>query len=241
MVATPRSSMIDTSFNMYSDADGGDPDVTSPTLRTYHKLLWSKPLPSGDLFNLRDDKPGYYLYHNSALGEFALGSDAITHSYKNQTKKKWLTTQIPKEVQELFDHGSTIGAYIIFPNKQVDRKHTINQARGILRLIDDRFDLTLECIRRFYIGEPSPLRETLERYTSFFQLFETFTGYIEFFLLSDLVDEFGNVKFYLPFDDFQSPPEFKNLEDYLVYKNRVESFIKSRNRRIEDYATQIKT
>jgi len=233
--------MIDTSFNMYSDANGGDPDATSPTLRAYHKLLWSKPLPSGDLFDLRDDKLGCYLYHSSALGDFALGSDAITHSYKNQIKKKWLTTQIPKEVQELFDHGSTIGAYLIFPNNQVERKHTINQARGISRLIDDRFDLTLECIRRFYIGEPNPLGEGLRRYASFFQLFGTFKGYVEFFLLSDLVDEYGDVKFYLPFDNFQSPPEFKDVEDYLVYKHKVDSFIKSRNRRIEDYANQTKT
>ncbi len=62
-----------------------------------------------------------------------------------------------------------------------------------------------------------------------------------FFLLDDLVDEHGDVKFYLPFDDFHSPPEFKDVRDYLVYKKRVESFIKSRNRRIEDYATQRKT
>ena len=233
--------MIDTSFNMHSDANGGDPDVSSPTLRAYHKFLWSKPLPSGDLFDLRDDEPGYYLYHNSVLGSFALGSDATTHSYKKQIRKKRLTTQIPKEVQELFDHGSTIGAYIVFPNKQVDRKHTINQARGISRLIDDRFDLTLECIRRFYIGEPNPSEESLKRYAAFFQLFETFKGYVDFFLLSDLVDDGGNVKFYLPFDGFKSPPVFKNVKDYLVYKNRVESFIKSRNRRIADYVTRTKT
>lgn len=233
--------MIDTSFNMYSDANGGDPDATSPTLRSYHKLLWSKSLPSGDLFDLRDDKPGYYLYHSSALGDFSLGSDAITHSYKNQIKKKWLTTQIPKEVQELFDHGSTIGAYLVFPNNQVDRKHTINQARGVLRLIDDRFDLTLECIRRFYANETSPLAETLKRYEAFFQLFEAFDGYIQFFLLDDLVDEQGAVRFYLPFDDFQSPPQFRDANDYHVYKSSVESFINARSRRIEAYAKQLKT
>lgn len=233
--------MIDTSFNMYSDANGGDPDATSPTLRNYHKLLWSKSLPSGDLFDLRDDKSGYYLYHSSALGDFSLGSDAITHSYKNQINKKWLTTQIPKEVQELFDHGSTIGAYLVFPNNQVNRYHTINQARGILRLIDDRFDLTLECIRRFYISEPSPLAETLARYADFFHLFETFEGYVQFFLLDDLVDENGSVRFYLPFDDFQSPPQFRDLADYLTYKKAIQSFINSRSRRIEAYSMQLKT
>jgi hypothetical protein len=39
----------------------------------------------------------------------------------------------------------------------------------------------------------------------FFRLFETFKGYVDFFLLNDLVDHHGDVKFYLPFDDFQSP------------------------------------
>lgn len=229
--------MIDTSFNMYSDANGGDPDATSPTLRRYHKLLWSKPLPSGDLFDLRDDKPGFYLFHSSSLGDFSLGSDAITHSYRDQIDKKWLTTQVPEEVQELFDHGSTIGAYLVFPNNQVERQHTINQARGTSRLIDDRFDLTLECIRRFYLNEASPLAAVLGRYAKFFRLFGTFEGYVQFFLLNDLVDERARVKFYLPFDDFQSTPQFADIGAYLTYKSRVESFIRSRSQRIEECAT----
>lgn len=228
--------MIDTTFNMYSDANGGDPDATSPTLRRYHKLLWRKLLPSGELFDLRDDRRGYYLFYSSPSGDFSLGSDAITHSYKNQIKKKWLTTQIPEVVQDLFDRGSTIGAYLIFPNNQIDRKHTINQARGMLRLIDDRFDLTLECIRRHYINEPSPLTETLRRYASFFELFESFECYTEFFLLNDLVNQQGNIRFYLPFDDFQSPPEFRGVEDYFTYRDRVVEFINARNGRIEEYA-----
>ena len=103
--------MIDLTFNVFSDANGGDPDATSPTLRRYHKILWSKPLPCGEFFELRDDMPRAYLYHKSRFGEFFLGSDAITHSYKHQKRKKWLTSQIPKAVQEVFDQGSTIGAY----------------------------------------------------------------------------------------------------------------------------------
>jgi hypothetical protein len=214
----PYFTVIDTSFNVYSDANGGDPDARSPTLRRYHQLLWSKALPCGEVFDLRDDRPGCYLYHSSRLGDFWLGSDAITHSYKNQMKKKWLTTQIPEQVQALFDHGSRIGGYLVFPNNQIDRKNTINQARGVLRLIDDRFDLTLECIRRFYISEPSPLGETLARYAGFFYLFQSFAGYVRFFLLDDLIDEEGKVRFYLPFDGFDSPPQFRDVEDYLAYK-----------------------
>jgi hypothetical protein len=53
--------MIDTNFNFYSDSKGHDPDSASPTLRKYHKILWSKPLPNGKLLELRDDIRGAYL------------------------------------------------------------------------------------------------------------------------------------------------------------------------------------
>jgi hypothetical protein len=227
--------LIDTNFNFYSDSNGGDPDSTSPTLRKYHKLLWSKPLPNGNLLELRDDKNGVYLYYGSELGEFFLGSDAITHSYKNHKRKKWLTEQIPIEVNELFDTGSTIGAYIIFPNNRIDGKHTINQARGVNSLIDDRFDLTLECIQLFYSGRKSPLYDTLLRYKSFFDLFDDFLGYIHFFFLDDLINENSKINFYLPFDGFKSRPSFSDVNQYLLYKERVVGFIKSRNKRIENY------
>jgi hypothetical protein len=230
--------VIDTTFNVYTDANGGDPDSTSPTLRSYHEILWSKTLPNGKTFELTNNKSGVYLYHNSDLGEFCLGSDAITHSYKNHKRKTWLTQQIQDEVKELFDTGSTIGAYTLFPNNRVDGKHTINQARGVNSLIDDRFDLTLECIRLFYLGQESPLYDTFLRYKNFFDLFENFAGYINFFLLNDLVDENQKIKFYLPFDNFKTKPTFSDIEDYLVYKKVVMDFIKSRNKRIETCANQ---
>lgn len=153
--------MIDTKFNVYFDAQGGDPDITSPTLRLYHKILWSKPLPDGKIFELTNEKSGAYLYHKSELGEYFLGSDAITHSYRHHRRKEWLTKQIQNEVNELFETGSRIGSFTIFPNKRVDGKHTINQARGVNSFIDDRFDLTLECIRLFYLRQESPLYDTL--------------------------------------------------------------------------------
>jgi hypothetical protein len=233
--------IIDTRFNFYTDARGGDPDSTSPTLRAYHKTLWSKPLPNGKQFELSDNQQGVYLYHKSELGEFCLGSDAITHSYKSQIRKKWLTEQIPDEVNELFDAGSTIGAYTIFPNNRTDGNHSINQARGVNPLIDDRFDLTLECIRRFYTGQTSPLYDTLLRDKSFFDLFTDFTGYVHFFLLDDLIDENQAVKFYLPFDNFNSPPVFSGIEEYLIYKKGVMNFIRQRNERINTFAQCLTT
>lgn len=229
---------IDIKFNVYTDANGGDPDSTSPTLRSYHKMLWSKKLSNGETFELTDKKSGTYLYHNSGLGEYLLGSDAITHSYRNHKRKTWLTQQIQDEVKELFDTGSTIGAYTLFPNNRVDKQHTINQARGVNSLIDDRFDLTLECIRLFYAGQQSPLYDTFKRYKDFFDLFDNFKGYIDFFLLNDLVDENENIKFYLPFDHFKTKPTFADIEEYLTYKKGVMDFIKARNKRIDNYANK---
>ena len=44
------SNIIDTNFLVDSDTPSGkDPDKYSPTLRRYHKLLWSKPLPNTGL------------------------------------------------------------------------------------------------------------------------------------------------------------------------------------------------
>ena len=186
------------------------------------------------MFILSDDLSDRYLYHKSNLGEFYLGSDAITHSYKNHTRKRDLINQVQKESQELFDFGACIASYILFPNKQINRKHTINQARGINRMIDDRFDLTLECIRLYYIKEKNPLQDCLYRYNDFFNLFIDFQGYVDFFLLNDLVDSNCQVKFYLPFDDFKSQAQINSKKEYLNYKKRVMEFIGARTERIKN-------
>lgn len=156
-----------------------------------------------------------YLYYSSEAGEYILlGSDAISHSYRNHKRKAWLTQQIQGEVIELREAGATIGAYTIFPSNKIDGKNSINQARGINRYIDYRFDLTLECIRLFYKGQQSPLYGTLLRYESFFRLFESFDRYVRFFLFDDLIDGNQNIRFYLPFDNFNTYPSFSCIDDY---------------------------
>jgi len=230
----PRTTLnIDTTFNFYSDSNGKDPDWASPTLRKYHRILWSKELPNGESLDLSEKVKGSYLYARINELELYIGSDAITHSYKNHSRKQHIVSQIPKEVDELFLKGSSIGGYIVFPNNSIDKKHTINQARGIKRIIDDRFDLTLECIRRFYLGLNSPLYDTIKRYEFFFKLFIDFQGYTSFFLLNDIVDKNGKVKFYLPFNDFRMNPDFKDIEEYREYKSKVVNFIYQRNTRIK--------
>ena len=235
--------MIDVNFNFFTEVKKGqDPDSKSATLRRYHKLLWSKPLPCGKLLSLNEN-PSHlsknYLFHKSELGYFVFGSDAITHSYRNHKKKKHITDQIQEQVRDLFIKGGNIASYIIFPKNRINNGQTINMARGVNRLIDDRFDLTLECIRRYYKAQKSPLHNTLLKYKVFFDLFESFENYVEFFLLQDLVDINSNsIKFYLPFDDFKSPPEFKSVDDYLAYKTNVLEFNDKRKSRIKSFALQ---
>ena len=226
--------MIDISFNVYSDTPKGkDPDSSSPTLRSYHKLLWSKPLPNGVNFDLNDKTPKV-LHHKSELGEFFLSSDSIGHTYSKVKSMSHIIDQVPSdEIDSFFSVCSTIGGYIVFPSKKVDNKMTINGSRGLNRSIKDRFDLTLECIRRYYANEVSPLSNTLERYSSFFNLFQRFQGYVDFFLLQDLVTEnYSSIKFYLPFNSFEHPPLPNNVYEYETYKKNMTDFVLARNQRL---------
>jgi hypothetical protein len=210
-VASSGVSMtIDIAFDFRTDAGGKDPDTRSPTLRFYHRLLWSKQLPSGVSFDL--SIRGVYLHHSSGVGEFFLSSDSVMQTFTLWPALKPITEQVPEWENEAFRTiDYTIGAMMVFPANQIDRKRTINQARGFCRSIADRFDLTLECIRRHYLHQVSPLAPTLSRYADFFALFGDFRGYVSFFLLEDLVTDDCSVKFFMPFDDFASPSVPKDV------------------------------
>jgi hypothetical protein len=230
--------LIDTSFNFRAEAAGKDSDAHSPTLRQYHKFLWSKPLPSGRPFDLSATVPGVYLHHSSDLGEFFLASDAIVATFTKWDALRPITSLFTEEENLAFRTiGQTIGGRMIFPGNKIDRKQTINGARGFNRKIADRFDLTLECIRRHYVGQRSPLGDTLARYRDFFALFEDFNGYVDFFMLEDLVSaDCSTVRFYMPFDDFNTPSLPKDGDTYREYRRRSIAFVEARNRRISRLA-----
>lgn len=225
--------MIDVTFDVRTDAGGKDPDAYSPTLRRYHRLLWSKSLPGGQRFLLTDTTPGVYLHHRSELGEFFLASDSVMPSFTRWVWLRSITAQFPEAEHEAFRTlGYTIGGMMIFPGNRIDGKMTINGARGFTRKIADRMDLTLECIRRHYRGEDSPLGDTLRRYRDFFALFGDFRGYVDFFLLQDLVTDDNAIQFFLPFDDFVGASVPKNVEAYADYRWLSIRFIEARNRRM---------
>ncbi|HOQ42767.1 MAG TPA: hypothetical protein PK178_11475 [Smithellaceae bacterium] len=230
---------LDINFDFRMDTpQGKDPDTLSPTLRRYHKLLWNKPLPGGVLFELVDTTPGVYLNHCSQLGAFSLASDTVIPDFRKEARISHVINQIPEEVATFIRKSYTIGGMILFPGNRVGHYMTINGARGFHPRIKNRFDLTVECIRRYHFNETSPLSTVLARYAGFFRLFHDFRGYIEFFLLQDLVtDDCSAVKFFSPFEDFNPAPVPDSIPKYLAYRELAVGFIEARNQRIQTWWT----
>jgi hypothetical protein len=224
---------IDINFDFRDDSICGDPDTDSPKLYENHKLLWNKNLPCEKTLTLEiltiGGKYGQILLKNNLCDN--LSSDRMCPHFDGKYNDRfdgWLTET---EREELKFKVRTIGGHIVFPAHKKNG-FTINQARGVNRKICDRFDLTLECIRRFYIGEESPLYDAISRYNDFFYLFKDFENYIKFFMLQDFVDENYQVKFSLPFDNFVRSPLPQSIEEYKQYKTDIINLMDERNRRI---------
>ncbi len=229
------SERIDITFDFRRDTPlNGDPDALSPTLRRYHKVLWGRTLPDGRDFQLDASGPirARYLYHRSELGEFHLSSDSVAPTFTRWKRMAHIINQIPEEENEAFRSFTyTIGAMMIWP--RVASEYSINAARGTNASISDRMDLTVECIRRFYEGLESPLHRVLVANARFFDLFGDFKGFIDHFLLQDLVSaDYTETRFFMPFDDFKGPARPVDLPQYLSYKEKTTGFVRSRNERI---------
>lgn len=236
MAGAGKNMKIDINFDFQAEAGGRDSDKYSPTLQEYHRILWSKPLPNGKIFELIKISQNR-LHHNSELGDFTLSSDRAVAHFANWKRTEHLIAQIPaEEIEDFVKLSDTIGGIMIWPSIQIDGLPTINGYRGFNRKIVDRLDLTIECIRRYYTGQDSPLYETFLRYKDFFNLFEDFKGYVDFFLLQDAVSaDYSSVNIAQPFDNFESSPVPKDVSEYRQYMEATTQFIKARNRRIDEY------
>ena len=78
-----------------------DPDTRSPMMRKYHQLLWSKPLPNGEVMDLEDGRSKFYLKWK----DFYFGSDSILASFRY-----WKNRQLIKDVEQ------NVGGVPIFHN-----------------------------------------------------------------------------------------------------------------------------
>lgn len=153
---------IDVSFDFRTDAGGRDPDAASPTLLRYHHQLWSKPLASGRPFDLTPiARRPYALTHESDLGSYCLTSDAVLPTFTRRPDMQTIIGQLPpSQIAALNSITYTIGGMMLWPGNQINHRWTINQARGCTAHIADRFDLTVECIRRHYSTDSRHPSET---------------------------------------------------------------------------------
>ena len=181
----------------------------------------------------RSQKP-HALLHDSELGKFLLTSDSVLATFTRRPDMQAIIGQLaPADIDALNTITYTIGGMVLWPGNQIDGKWTINQARGCTGRIADRFDLTVECVRRHYQGDTThPLADAFGRYRDFFDLFGRFAGYVDFWLLDDLVDTDGGVKLFLPSEDFTLPSVPRSLADYLAFCERTIEFVTARNERI---------
>lgn len=245
--------MIDVNFDFTTDTekywdgfwdenDGSsgshyDPDALSKTLQEYHKILWSRELPNGEIMNLNIGSASNYLYWK----DFRFGSNSIivTLRYK---KYNYMIEQVKKVLpdykkfyEDFIRKSYTIGGMIIFPK----HKFSINQNRGTNKLISDRWDLTLECIRRYYLGEKSPLYDTLLSDKNFFDLFIDFKGYVDFFFLQDCVSpDYNKVDIWEGSGLFNSSGLPKTLDGYFSLLEKQMDFLKKRNQRIKQFCLE---
>ena len=138
-----------------------DPDAYSPTLKEYHRKLWSKRLPNGEMMELAAGVGSNYL----TWKDFRFGSDSVLVSFRYLRYRDMLDKvaeavgDYRAYVENYIHKMYTIGGMIIFPK----RNRGMNQSRGCNPKICDRWDLTLECIRRHYNNESSPLQSVIEK------------------------------------------------------------------------------
>ena len=140
---------------------------------------------------------------------------------------------IEKVLREMY----TIGGTILFPK----HPNNINGQRGMNPFICGRWDLTLECIRRYYEGitdkEHNPLGWVLETDKPFFDMFADFRGYCDFFFLQDCVSEdYNSVRMWIPTNPFEKKyPYRETVDEYFGWIENCLSFVRRRNRRIDEY------
>jgi hypothetical protein len=201
--------------------------------------LWSKPLPSGHRFDLDVTTPSEYLHHSSDLGEFFLSSDSVIPTYDYWESTADLIGQLPvSEVEDFVAVGYTVGGMMVCPQqrgrRQVDHQHGAWDDPGHCR--PDGPDSPVH---------PPVLRRRLQhptgggpgRYEQFFRLFGRFRGYVDSFLLQDLVDPDDSVRLFIDFDNFESSGVPTDVATYGRYREASIRFVCARNERIAKWAS----
>ena len=213
-----------------------DPDSQSKKLQEYHLLVWNKRIFNNELQARSDINGNLYFSYK----ELNLSSDSIINSYRYKSLVFNLKEEMKKKgenyksfQEEYIKKSYNIGGMIIFPK----HPNSLNQKRGMHNKIRDRFDLTLECIRRYYEQSKNynPLQDVLQADEKYYNFFGSFKGFIDTFFLQDWVDKYYRVKFMLDFDNFQTSPLPQNYDEYMILHDKQLELVQKRNCRIDKF------
>ncbi len=203
--------------------------------------------------NIKNDEEYKKLYENLCNGIEKDFPDTANLRHKPDEEKVF-----KKFIWCYLQKANTIGGFVLFPR----HPQSINQKRGTGSLIYDRFDLTLECIRRYYEEikksekdiNYNPLfgglnTDYIKEDKAFFDLFGKgktgFEKYTEFFCLNKSYDKKqnwvkdGQVLNLLnnqPLDDY----DFGNRNNVLLTENNWWTFYRNIMNRLDARNEQIK-
>ena len=159
---------IDNCEKIYSNDGLPDPDSFSEILYDFFAELWNL---NNSAFNVKKIWNGSSWELVGAEDySLRLGTDSIMSIYWHRFDMREFISELIKSknndfkmfIREYLKKSNTIGGFVLFPR----HIQSINQRRGTNSLIGDRFDLTLECIRRYYEET-----EKSEKYNNYNPLF----------------------------------------------------------------------
>ena len=207
-----------------------DPDNMSLSLMTDQMRLYRRKLPNGEFFDLKAGLKRRFVWKDV---EFS--SDSIINNLRHKgyaiVENMVDRPDYRKKIEDYLHESYTIGGEIIWPVK-----NSINQARGRIKSVSDRMDLTLYCIQAYYQKSKSMPEPELNYFLKniwdngwFFDLFVDFKGYVDFFFLNDLVEDYDTILWL----DYTGRPSTE--KDYNLFCDRMMDFLRKRNRRISEF------
>ena len=170
----------------------------------------------------------------------------IDTKFKDKSEKNYPSNQYKDNILQKFiwcylHKANTIGGFVVFPR----HSQSINQRRGTNSLIDDRFDLTLECIRRayqyrdFYREDNNPLFGLSAEDKKFFQMFGSFEDYTKFFCLDKSWVKDGKVLSLMDNEsldmyDFNQEPLPQDHAEWWTFYDNIMNRLDARNQQIKE-------
>ena len=245
---------IRTSEKIYNNAGLPDPDAFSEILYDYFAEIWNLNYPNSKVKKIWNGNAWELIGIKDNF--LRLGTDSIMSIYWHRFNMREFIIKLIEGkkydfqifIREYLKKANTIGGFVLFPR----HIQSINQRRGTNSQIDDRFDLTLECIKRYYTNREksetesnyNPLSSVLKNDATFFDMFGKgeagFKNYAEFFCLNESWVENGQVLNLMnnePLDnwDFKKEPLPQNLEEWWwkFYEN-IMSRLDARNEQIKN-------